>query len=116
MDIESFAIGMKVGAKSGGGGSGGGVLVVHVSWESEVGTLDKTWQEIYTALSNDQTVLIKSVGENLVAFDYVVAAQLSGDYKVYSMTIGGFPSIACVAYQWTTNTATGYPVWTNPDP
>lgn len=31
----------------GGGGSGGGVLMVNGTWDDNVCTLDKTWQEIY---------------------------------------------------------------------
>lgn len=58
MDIESFAIGLKVGNKSGGGTTGGGMLVTITASGSYL-IMDKTWQEIHDALLNGIPVVCR---------------------------------------------------------
>ena len=60
MDIESFAIGLKVGAKSGNSTSGGG-LVVTITNSGGYYIMDKTWQEIHDAFGDGNIVVARYV-------------------------------------------------------
>ena len=63
-------------------GAGGGDIVFDIGVED--GTLDKTWTEIYTALSANEIERIVQTGENLFGIDYIAAALFDGDfYCVY---------------------------------
>lgn len=104
-NVETIADGLEE-ALSGGSG-GGGVLIVNctIDTQTEVGTLDKTWQEI-----NDADVaVIKCVGVDevtgavFVSRDFVLGTEkneLDSEYRVI-----------CVNEQnvYMTSSADGYP-------
>ena len=67
--------------------AGGGILF---DIGVEDGVLDKTWMEIYTALSSNKIARIVQTGESLVGIDYVAATLFDGDYyNVYIVGSGG---------------------------
>lgn len=85
MDIESFAIGMKVGEKS-GGGSGVGVLV-NLSFDDTTGkyTADKTTGEILAA--NGAILFKETVSEN--EDNYYTLHSIEVSENSYAITVGG---------------------------
>lgn len=106
MDIESFAIGMTVGAKSGGGGSAGGVLVVHDIYDEQTGTesLDKTLQEIYDAMYGGTVVFVSTQDGDEMFMDFVYDVSLS-DLQVNVHVYGSGANASFFA-----ESASGYPV------
>lgn len=70
----------------GGGSSGSGVLVVH----DVNGTLDKTWQEIYSAIENGSIPIVTGTPMSTQAY-ITILGQLSGGmpptmkYNVYNL-------------------------------
>lgn len=77
-----------------GNNSNGGIFVV----EDNDGTLNKTFQEIYDALDNDQFVMVKAtypIEENIPAYalNYVESAGPSSDlgHDGYIIHISGIP-------------------------
>lgn len=80
-----------------GGGSGGGYLALH---EDETGALDKTWKEIYDALTEGKYVsLLISNAENEINQYKVSTYSEDGIYVVNVGTYG----------EYTTNSENGYP-------
>ena len=88
----------------GGGGGGGGRLMVNVTTEGGISTLDKTWKEIRDAFVSGATVILNdinadtyntymqiiSVTHRVSAGNYVVTDGLDTDYV--TNTENGYPS------------------------
>lgn len=108
MDIESFAIGMKVGAK-GGGGSASGVLVVHVDWDVGDGTLDKTWQEIHDAALGQVLILPSEYGGTLEV--YYLQKVIIGPGMEYFVDFALNSNGSVDWMHFSASSASDYPVW-----
>lgn len=104
MDIESFAIGMKVGSKS--GGSGGGVLVV--TFDDDTGACDHTWKEIHDAIGDGQLVFWSYVEEPGYAYYNLITAAmyLNGVYYISMNFADPADPTSALA---TSSSANGYP-------
>lgn len=65
--------------------SGGGSIIVHETYDESTGkgTLDKTWQQIFDALSNSDVVIVRD-GETSHMRDYVCGAY--SDREIYYVT------------------------------
>lgn len=92
----------------------GGYLVVHVSMDGEEGsatyTLDKTWQEIYDAVSAGiPAFLLLNPVENY-AYSFAVEGVTVDGLAVYSVR-SGFKDI--LGGDFSTGSATGYPYFNN---
>ncbi len=112
-DPVSYAMGAKSG---GGGGSGGGVLVVHVVYDqqTEIATLDKTWQEIADA----ECVVIRwsanydpdvEIGyENVIS---ITSGNSNYDVVSFTANITNFGDESCTPYltYYRASSADGYP-------
>ena len=94
------------------GGSGGGGLVV----TDTAGTLDKTWQEIHDAMLNGIVMVnVVSVdGNEETLKTYIFISTLIGTDKggnpYYMASAIGFAGENAVGRDYTTNSASGYPV------
>ena len=91
-------------------GSGGGgeetvspVLAIYEEVESNVHTLDKTWQEIYDAMSDGILCFVVYEGEDTVLHSLVYGARINGG--VYETDIG--------SDTYTATTADDYPTYTS---
>lgn len=93
---------------SGGGGGGGENLVVHM--DADTFTLDKTWQEIFTAVSTGIPASVSSAVDAVAELCPIVKV-FSGDggYYVSAVAIDdtGYSS---VVYTYIATTANDYPV------
>lgn len=96
-----------IGSGGGGGGGGAGTLVVH---EDDGGTLDKTWNEIATALANETIVLLtgsyKYGGEIINAYMYIFGTVTKASASAYNVYFLGNTSEP----NYTATSADGYPV------
>lgn len=92
---------------AGGSGGGGSVepLVVHSNVQFGVTTFDKTWQEIYDALSANKPVYYSHVLEKSMVATFVPIgfAYLNSNYVVPVMQQDG------TIRQFTSETADGFP-------
>ena len=55
-----------------GGGGGSGVLVVTGTWEGEIETLNKTWQEIHDAVEAGTMVIYQMVYDSYIDLGYLM--------------------------------------------
>ena len=94
--------------ENGSGLSGSGVMVVGLDWDIGDGTLDKTWKEIFDALTDNKIVMIKEADPSYVMCYYVTVASHVSDesYVVESMSISGEQ----LSFdRFVSNSANGYP-------
>lgn len=66
--VEQYLAKIVENTSGGGGGGGGGVLIVH---EDETATLDKTWQEIRTAMATGIVAIAFSIAYEDQGIDYL---------------------------------------------
>ena len=93
--------------ENGSGLSGSDVMAVGLDWDIGEGTLDKTWKEIFDALTDNKIVIIKESGSSYVMFYYVTnAAHYQDSYTVDAMSISG---LQLSIDQFASNSADGYP-------
>ena len=85
------------------GGGGGGAFVITATEEDDVTTLDKTWQEIFDAVSDGQIAVIDFIGEATAFRAFVTAVEEDGSY--YVTALGGDHNLI-----YTAETADGYPI------
>lgn len=74
---------------SGGGGGGSGVLVVHVDTE-DTWAFDKTWQEIYDAISNGKIALLVYFLDNGTNVPDVTATPIISAYSISEGADAGY--------------------------
>ena len=67
-----------------GGGGGGGVLVVHE--DLDTGYLDKTWQEIFNALSAGVPAFLAYAGETSARMIAISTASTVNGYFIFLIT------------------------------
>lgn len=85
----------------GGGSSGGGALIVNL--DSSTGALDKTWKEIYDAITGGTVAYIVSAGEGDAVIDYINYLGHNGlTGKSYLTTLSN--------YTYSCDTDNDYPV------
>lgn len=83
--------------------NGGGILFLS---EDGSGTLDKTWNEINTALRNGQLVFVLKIEEEYVDWLFVGCAGI-GRNNVYNLTALGSDA---ESVEFTTDAPVGHPV------
>lgn len=88
--------------KNGGGGGGGNILFVGATTVDETTTLDKTWQEIMTAVGTGIAVIKKTYGENDITLDYINA--------VYHYDGNSYTVLSVSGDEYDADSASGYPV------
>ena len=93
-----------IGPKGSENSGGGTPLIVTVT----NGTLDKTWQEIYDALSAPSVVIVPSVSADEVNQGVVASVYHDTEEDEYSVVVGTIGSSAREYYIATS--ADGYPV------
>lgn len=101
----------------GDSGGGGGVLVVNVTYDEQTDTeiMDKTWAEIFAALSVGQPASVVNVGESY-AFSYPLVCAYqdpnTSEYVVYYLG-NELPTSTDISNMYfakfTTSSADGYP-------
>lgn len=88
--------------------SGGGGLIINEDADTHM--LDKTWQEIYDAVSTGGAAVIFSVTDTSV--DYMPVSHIdfdaSDDY--YAIAAGHMDGYNIAAYNYIATSASGYPV------
>ena len=89
---------MEDGIASAGGGN---ILFVGATTVDETTTLDKTWQEIMTAVETGIAVIKKISGENDITLDYIVA--------VYHYDGNSYTVLSVSGGQYEADSASGYP-------
>ena len=99
----------------GGGGTGGGALIVH----DNDGTLDKTHNEIATAVRNGSLVVITYIDQSPVE-EHIFYATVSvvrtgidvGVYAIYcvAIDISQSPAVTPTVWKYKSETGDGYPV------
>lgn len=107
----------QIGDSGGGGGGGGGALVVTVTYDEQTDTeiMDKTWAEIFAALSAGQPASVVNAGEGYaVSYPLVCAYQdpHTSEYAVYYLgnEIPASMDISNMYFaKFTTSSADGYP-------
>lgn len=92
-----------IGSGGGGGGTGGGVLIVHESDSA----FDKTWQEIFDALSAGQIVISLTLAEDEATMAVLYAAYKLG--SKYCVDMYSYSAESSFVYK--TLSADGYPVF-----
>ena len=90
----------------GGGGSGGGGVVV-VTMNMETMALDKTWQEIQTAMATSVVVIYQAAPDYGFWAHLYVTQVRSDEYGNYIIEVNN-------GDQFRATSASGYPVYYNP--
>lgn len=88
-----------------GGSSGGGVLIAHL--DEQTGALDKTYHELLAALDGDEIVKLSTEGYGEL---FLLTAAYGTDAEGYYVKFLDLASIADPAFEFYTNSESGYPV------
>lgn len=94
-DLEKLLYNIAENVNAGGSSSGGPFVITNTN-----GTLDKTWQEIYDAISNATICVISHSQEDGNSLEFVTGAYLIENMYVVEVASGGY----------STDSANGYPV------
>ena len=110
-NVETIVDGLEE-ALSGGGSGGGGILIVNntIDAQTEVGTLDKTWQEINDA---DFAVIYSEI--TVVETDEITLLKSPAFSVGYDQNDGYFVSVlvdGTTINTFYTDSSSGYPVYT----
>lgn len=98
---------LEQGVASAGGGSGGGGNVLLVNCDLQTMTLDKTWQEIQTAMATSVVVIYQAAPDYGFWAHLYVTQVRSDEYGNYIIEVNN-------GDQFRATSASGYPVYYNP--